>query len=142
VGDSATGDGMTAGEERTDRVPALVREFASLHRLALQLQRRAADGDSHALHAILSRREAVLKAIRACLGPGDEETASGGENESPGGPDPHEEERRRIARTLREIVALDEASRRLLEQQAAAVVADIHKLRAGRKWRESSGKWK
>jgi len=117
-------------------VSALVKEFAALQRLARQLQQRAAEGDIHALHGILSRREAVLASIRKSVVALEENHRS--EEGSPA-PDLDDKTRQEIAQRLRDVAGLDAASRQILEERAAAIAAEIQKIKAGRKWRESSG---
>jgi len=120
---------------------ALVQDLRSLRRLASQLHRRAATIDSHMLRAIMGKREALLDSIRSCLAPGADPSRP---------PDPSSfaeelalsaQEKEVIAETVHEIAVLDREAERLLRGRAEALAAEIQKLKAGRKSRESYRKW-
>lgn len=119
---------MPAKGSASESAPAqaMAQDFESLRKLALQLQRIAPTADESVLRAILGKREALLGAIRSRLA----EAESAARPADVGA-------RRRFARAVDEISAMDRESARLLQERATAVAAEINKLRAGRKWRES-----
>jgi len=112
------------GADRSERACALMRELEVLRRLAAQLQKRATAGDAHALRAILARREAVLDSIRGLMN--ELQAAEAGKETRDGA----------FGAVLDEVVAADAASQRLLKTHADKTAEDIHRLRAGRKWRQ------
>lgn len=103
---------------------AIAQDLEALRKLAMQLQRMAASADDTVLRAILGKREALLDAIRSRLAESNAAAADSGA-------------RRRLSQTVAEIAEMDQQSARLLKERAVAVAAEIEKLRAGRKWRES-----
>ncbi len=112
-------------------------DVAALRNLAHQLKRMAPSADEHALRAILGKREALMDSIRRRLADKNAfEELQGVDNKVP------VETHRLLYDVVSEILVLDRESARVLKQRAESVAAEIQKVRAGRKWRESAGLWK
>ncbi len=124
--------------DRSEQARALVRELELLRRLAVQLHKRASTGDTQALRAILCKREAVLDSICGLLASAEEPSTDAGQTGSATGAKTEESS---FAQVLGEIAAADAVSYQRLQAHADKTAEEIHKLRAGKKWRESSLKW-
>ncbi len=130
-------DSSRHDETRTDATGTqdIARDLATLRKLATRLHALASTADNGVLRAILGKREALLESISARLAampPPQREGAT---------PPIGEQERRLIAQALVEVTAMDRESESALRKRADEVAAEVRKLRAGRKWRESSQKW-
>ena len=135
-----TNDARTE-DARPERGEALMRDLCSLRRLASQLRRRAPTADDHMLRAIMGKREALLDSIRASLGPASDDVETprpASFSEELALTDRQEEV---IVETVHEIAALDGEAERILKDRAGELAAEIRKLKAGRKSRESYAKW-
>ena len=121
------------------RTEALVQNLGALRKLAAQLNSHATTADEQMLRAIINKREVLLNNIKSLLAvePVDGEPAepvSFSEQLETAGP----EERDAITKTVAEIAAMDREAERFLKDRAEKVANEIQKIRAGRKWRESS----
>lgn len=126
------------GEANDVRARSLVRDLRSLRRLAGQLHRRAATADEHRIRAIMGKREALLDAIRDRIESAD--NASDAESFAMQ-LEVNAAEKETLAETVREIAVLDSAAEKILRDRAEELGADIRKLKAGKKSRESYRQW-
>ena len=122
-------DGKPAQAESPAK--ALASALTAFRKLALRLKRRAATADQQTFRAILGKREAILDSIRELVSP---ETATPVAELG-------QQEKRLVGKTLAEVATMDAESERIIRERAGKVAAEIQKLRAGRKWRETSKQW-
>ena len=118
--------------------PVLADVFA-LRRLATQMHKRAPGGDGHVLRAIMGKREALLGSIRSQLATEDADIADVALADCL--PEMSAVQQQLIVETVAEIAAIDRDTERVLSGRMSETVAEMQKLRAGRKWRESSQTW-
>lgn len=127
-----------SGKNGPARARSLVRDLRSLRRLAGQLHRRAATADGDRLRVIMGKREALLNAIRDRVEAADEDRDA---ESFAAELEVNAAEEEAIAETVREIAALDSAAEKILRDRTEELGADIRKLKAGRKSRESYRQW-
>ena len=118
--------------------PVLADVFA-LRRLATQMHRRASGGEGHVLRAMMGKREALLNAIRSRIATEDADIADIALADCL--PEMSAAQQQLIVETVAEIAAIDRDTERVLSGRMNETAAEIQKLRAGRKWRESSQIW-
>ncbi len=121
-------------EERQERARAVAQELSVLRNLTLKLQARAAHGDPKYLRTIAARREAVLDHIKEML-PGDDGDAA----------DPDDslstEEKELVREAVAEIQAMDTQTELILRERSGKIADELQKLRAGKRFRDSSRRW-
>lgn len=121
-------------EERQERARAVAQELSTLRNLTLKLQARAAHGDPKYLRTIAARREAVLDHIKEML-PGDDGDAA----------DPDDslsaEEKKLVSDAVAEIQAMDTQTELILRERSGKIADELQKLRAGKRFRDSSRRW-
>jgi hypothetical protein len=119
-------------DQAADAAQEIAQELDELRELAARFRRLAPTAKGPALRAILVKREALLGAISA----GVSRMAQSAKES--GGPEPAGAQRGAFAAVLREVTDLDRESRAALRKRANDVADEVLKLRAGRKWRQSS----
>jgi hypothetical protein len=111
-----------------DAATEIAQDLESLRILAARFRHLAPTAQEHMLRAILGKREALLDAISTRLGrqaePADRADAGG--------------QKSAFAQALREVAAADRESASALRKRSDETAAEIQKLRAGKKWRQSN----
>jgi len=120
-------------EERQEQTRAMAQELSALRNLTLKLHARAAHGDPKYLRTIAARREAVLDHIKEML-PGDDGDADLDESLSAA-------EKKLVRDAVAEIQALDTKTELILRERSGKIADELQKLRAGKRFRDSSRRW-
>ncbi len=113
----------------------IAQDLDELRTLAARFRHLTPTATEPVLHAILLKREALLGSIGAGIG----RLTQSAKNQGAGAaPEIARERSAAFAHVLREVTAMDRESQAALRKRADEVAAEILKLRAGKKWRQSN----
>jgi hypothetical protein len=118
-----------AAQADDGRAMEIAQDLKSLRLLAARFRHLAPTAQGHVLRAILGKREVLLESISTRLG---RLTGPAGHGADLG------PKKTAFAQALGEVAAIDRESQGALRKRAEETAAEIQKLRAGKKWRQSN----
>lgn len=130
-------------EQRAEDAWAMARELVALRKLTLKLHKRAAQADPQFLRTILTQREAVLESMKLLLPAIEANDADNnvGAHPADSREEPGSEEQQLVRETVAEIQTLDNETGLILRDRAAKISEEIHKLHAGKRFRDTTRRW-
>jgi len=125
----------TSRAKREERARRVAEDLRALRRLSVKLHQHAARGNPALLRSIVLQREALLNSVRLNelspeVNPEPEQT-----------PVLSDEDRTLIHDTISDINTIDAKTERILKARAAKIGEEIMKLKAGKKYRDTSRRW-
>ena len=125
----------TTRAKREERARRVAQELRALRRLSVKLHHHAAHGNPALLRSIILQRDALLNSVRPS------EVSSDVNPDPEQAPDLSDKNRELIHETISDINTLDAKTERILKVRTSKIGEQIMKLKAGKKYRDTTRRW-